>query len=71
MNSCNLNVVIFPYNAKINSCNLNVVRFPYNASTIPLKKKLATISAEILRIFRATSSMVQYTKISKIFYCQL
>ena len=52
---------------KRNSYNFNVVRFPYKSSTIPSKMFFATISAEILRICRATSSVVQFIKTSKVF----
>ena len=37
------------------------------SSTIPSKMFFVTISAEILRICRATSSVVQFIKISKAF----
>ena len=35
---------------------MSVVRMPYKCSNIPLKMFYATVSAEILRICRATSS---------------
>ena len=56
---------------KRNSCNFNVVRFPYKNSTIPAKKFFASISAEILQICRATSSVVQFIKKSKVSLCQM
>ena len=46
---------------------LNIVRFLYKSSNIPSKMFFATISAEILRICRATSSVVQFIKTSKVF----
>ena len=52
---------------KRNSYNFNVVRFPCKISTIPLKMFFATISTEIFRICRATSSVVQFIKTSKVF----
>ena len=52
---------------KRNSYNSNVLRFPYKSSNIPSKMFFATISAEILRICRATSSVVQFIKTSKVF----
>ena len=52
---------------KRNSYNFNVVRFLYKSSTIPSKMFFAIISAEILRICRATSSVVQFIKTSKVF----
>ena len=51
----------------ISNYNFNVVRFPYKSSTIPSTMFFATISAEILRICRATSSVVQFIKTSKVF----
>ena len=56
---------------KRNSCNFNVVRFPYKSSTIPAKKFFASISAEILQICRATSSVVQFIKKSKVSLCRM
>ena len=52
---------------KRDSYNCNVVRFSYKNSTIPSKMIFASINAEILRICRATSSVVQFIKTSKIF----
>ena len=52
---------------KRNFYNFNFVRFPYKSSTIPSKVFFATISYETLRICRATSSMVQFIKTSKVF----
>ena len=52
---------------KRNSYNFNVVRFPYKSSTMSSKRFFATINAEILRICRATSSVVQFIKTSKAF----
>ena len=52
---------------KRNSCNFNVVRCPYKCLTRPSNMFFATISAEILLICRATSSVVQFIKISKFF----
>ena len=52
---------------KRSSYNFNVVKFPYKSSTIPSKMFFATISAEILRICWATSSVVQFIKTSKVF----
>ena len=49
---------------KRNSYNFNVVRFAYKSSNIPSKMFFATISAEILRICQATSSVVQFIKTS-------
>ena len=43
------------------------MRIPYKSSTIPSKTFFGTVSAEILRICRATSSVVQLCKISKVF----
>ena len=43
------------------------MRFTYKNSTVPSKMFFATISAEILRICQATSSMVQLIKTSKVF----
>ena len=52
---------------KRNSYNFNVVRFPYKSSTITSKMFFATVSAEILRICRATSSVAQIIKTSRVF----
>ena len=52
---------------KRDSYNCNVVRFSYKNSTIPSKTIFASINAEILRICRATSSVVQFIKTSKNF----
>ena len=52
---------------KRTSYNFNVVRFPYKSSNIPSIMFRATIRAEILRISRATSSVVQFIKTSKVF----
>ena len=52
---------------KRNSYNFNVVGFPYKSSTIPSKMFFATVSAEILRICGATSSVAQFIKTSKDF----
>ena len=52
---------------KRNPYNLNVVKIPDKSSTIPTKKFFTTISAEILRICRATSYVVQLFKTSKVF----
>ena len=41
---------------KRNAFNFSIVRFPYRCSNIPSKMFYATISAEILRIARATSA---------------
>ena len=49
------------------NCNFNVVRFPCKGSTMPSKMFFATISAEIFRICRTTSSVVQFIKTSKFF----
>ena len=50
---------------KRNSYNFNVMRFPYKSRHIPSKMFFTTISAEVLLICRATSSVVQYIKTSK------
>ena len=52
---------------KRNSYNFNVVRFPYKSGTIPSKIFLATISAKILQVCRAISSVVQFINRSKAF----
>ena len=52
---------------KRNFYNFNVVRFPYKNSTIPSKIFFASISAEILRICRATSSVAQSISTSEAF----
>ena len=52
---------------KRNSYNFNVVRFPYKSSTIQSKMFFVNISAEILQICQATSSVVQFIKTSKMF----
>ena len=52
---------------KRNSYNFNVVRFAYKSSNISSKMFFATISAEILRICRTTSSVAQFIKTSKVF----
>ena len=49
------------------SYNFNMVRFPYKSSTIPSKIFYVTIRAEIRRICRATSYVVQFFKTSKTF----
>ena len=41
--------------------------FPYKSSTIPSKLFSATSSVEILRICRATFSVVQFIKTPKVF----
>ena len=51
---------------KRNSYNFSVVRFPYKSSTIPSKMFFETTSAEILRICRATSTVIQFIKTSKV-----
>ena len=56
---------------KKNSYNFNVVRFPNKSINIPSKIFFATISSEILGICRATSSVAQLTKTSKIFLHQM
>ena len=56
---------------KKNSYNFNVVRFPNKSINIPSKMFFATISSEILGICRATSSVAQLTKTSKIFLHQM
>ena len=56
---------------KKNSYNLSIVRFPYKSNTIPSKMFFGAISAEILRIFRATSSLAQFNKTSKVFLHQM
>ena len=52
---------------KRNFYNFNFVRFPYKSSTTLSKMFFATISYEIFRICRATSSIVQFIKTSKVF----
>ena len=52
---------------KKNFYDFNVMRIPYKSSIIPSKMFFATISAQILRIRRATSSVVQFIKTSKVF----
>ena len=52
---------------KMNSCNVNVLRFPYKSSTVPWKMVFATINSEILWICRKTSLVVQIIKTSKVF----
>ena len=56
---------------KRNCYNFNVVRFPYKSSTIPSTMLFATISADILGICQATSSVVQFIKTSKVFLHQM
>ena len=56
---------------KRNSYNFNVVRFPHKSITILSKMFFATISTEILQICRATSSVVQFIKTSKVFLHQM
>ena len=56
---------------KRNSYNFNIVRVPYKSSNIPSSMFFETISAEILRICRATSSAVQFIKTSKVFLYRL
>ena len=55
-----------PLYDKKNSYNINL-RFPYKSSTIQSKMFFETISEEILRICRATSSVLQIMKTSKVF----
>ena len=43
------------------------MKSPFKSSTIPSKVFIATISYETLRICRATSSIVQFIKTSKVF----
>ena len=43
------------------------MRFPYKSSTIPSKMFFPTNSAKILRTCRATSSVAQFIKTSKVF----
>ena len=52
---------------KRKSYNFNAVRFACKSSNIPSKMFFATISAEILRICRTTSSVAQFIKTSKVF----
>ena len=56
---------------KKNSYNLSIVRFLYESNTIPSKMFFGAISAEILRIFRTTSSLAQFNKTSKVFLHQM
>ena len=42
------------------------MKFPFKSSTIPSNVSFATISIEILRICRTTSSVVQFIKTSKV-----
>ena len=51
---------------KRNYFHFDIVRFPYKSSTIPSKMFLSTISAEILRICRANSSVESFLKTSRI-----
>ena len=60
-----------PYMIKSNSYNFNVMRYPYKNRTLPWKVFFATISTEILGICRATSSVVQVIKTSKVFLHQM
>ena len=55
---------------KMNSCNVNVLRFPYKGSTVPWEMVFATINSEILWICQATSLVVQIIKTSKVFLHQ-
>ena len=55
-----------PLYDKKNSYNINL-RFPHKSSTIQSKMFFETISEEILRICRATSSVLQIMKTSKVF----
>ena len=50
----------------MNSYHFNVVRFPYKSSTIPSKMFFATISAEIRRNCRGTSSVIQFIETSNV-----
>ena len=52
---------------KRNSYNFNVMRIPYKSSITPSKMFFATISAQILRIRRATSSVVLFNQTSQVF----
>ena len=47
------------------SYNFNIVRFPYKCSTLPSKMFFSTISAEILRICRANSSLETFLETSQ------
>ena len=47
---------------KRDAFNFSIVRFPYRCSNIPSKMFYATISAEILRIARATSKYTFFLK---------
>ena len=52
---------------KRNFNSFNIVKFPYKSSTIPSIMFFATISVEILRIYRENFSVVQFIKPSKVF----
>ena len=47
------------------------MRFPYESSTIPSKNFFTIISVEILRICRATSSVVQFITTFKVFLLRM
>ena len=50
---------------KRDSYSFKIVRLPYKSSTLPSKMFYSTISAELLRICRATSSLTTYIETSK------
>ena len=55
---------------KRNAFNFSIVRFPYRCSNIPSKMFYATISAEILRIARATSKYTFSLTVSERFWLE-
>ena len=55
---------------KRTSYNFSIVRFTYKSSTIPSKMFFATVSAEILWICWATSSVVQFIKHLRFSYIE-
>ena len=46
---------------RVNQKELNIVRFPFLSSNIPNKIVYSTISAEILRICRATKGFINFS----------
>ena len=50
---------------KRNSYSFTIVRLPYKSSTLPSKMFFSTISAEVLRIGRATSSLPTFIETTK------
>ena len=50
---------------KRDTYSFNIIRFPYKSSTLPSKMFFSTISAELLRISRATTLLISFIGAAK------